>query len=489
MKSDLLQEAIGLVKDEYIEDAHGTQSVVNARKKTGRQQLMFWGRWAAVVCAALIVVVGVRKSGVIKDIPEYPFWQNGTESDSTEETSEETVEETQAPDETEEPTNETSGMTEEMPPETEDPINGESIIWAGELNDPRESGGSEAQGSLAREKGVKLSKKFEELLAEAKDTDRFAFVVSDMNEWSMWLNMGLRERLNAIGTEMFQVSQECSERLVEEYGISYTEARARMFSDPVFMETRSRLQSVLIQTYRFDIRARYLERGWMLDKLKEAGLTVLYTAENVTYQPYLFTYSGLAVMVGTKEQILSLLDLELSYLIKLHPAADDAADYSKKYPPSTLEYTGEEVFLAGDSKLTVELSEAYEQAAGAPLNVVIHVGFINVETKTWEKGNKDELDALIYKALGVTEKEYVALLYGPDSQYWMKRYAEERNRITNYGEYQDSVADKHLLEGELVEMVYYKREIRAVMTYERAMEISQHKEIGYIDREVNWANQ
>lgn len=471
MKSDLLQDAIGLVRDEYIEDAHCPQSDVKARKKTGRPQLLFWGRWVAGVCAALIVVVGVWKSGVIKDLHDDPFWQNGTESESTEES----AGETKVPDETEAPTNETLGMTEEMPPGTEAPIYGEDIIWLGKHTDVAENDleFSSPVGQIP-EKGVRLSMKFKTLLDQAEDTDRFAFVVSDMSYYDSAISEELKRELKEEKEKVSEVSNSCLERLMEEYGISRTEASARMFTDPIFVEARSRLQDILAQVYSIDILARYQSRHKMLDDLEALGLTVLYTAENETYRPYLGAFSGLGVMVGTKEEILALLDMKIPYYIKLYPAVEDA----EKYRPATLETTGEEILLAGEGKLTVELVEAYEQSAGTALNVVIHVGYIGDDDGVLIK---DELEAAAIKALGLTADAFWALVAGPDGSEWMDRLIAEKNRIVYNEDYQENVAESYLLEGELVDIVYHAWEIRAVMTYERAMKISKHKEIGYID--------
>jgi len=145
---------------------------------------------------------------------------------------------------------------------------------------------------------------------------------------------------------------------------------------------------------------------------------------------------------------------------------------------NALETTGEEILLAGEGKLTVELVEAYEQSAGTALNVVIHVGYIGDDDGVLIK---DELEAAAIKALGLTADAFWALVAGPDGSEWMDRLIAEKNRIVYNEDYQENVAESYLLEGELVDIVYHAWEIRAVMTYERAMEISKHKEIGYID--------
>lgn len=467
MKSDLLQDAIGLVKDEYIEDAHRPQSDVSVKKKTERQQLMFWGRWAAGLCAALLLVVCVWKSGVIKDLPIYQFWVYGAADESTEES----AGETEKPDETEGPAVETPGATEEVPPQTEDPIYDESINWGGALTDSAED--MNFQWGIAGEPGVTLSAKFTKLLEQAEDSDRFAFVVSDPRPYD-WVGIGVyTEEREAAQDELLSVSRARRDALMQEYEISSTEAGARLFSDPIFIEARSRLQDVYARIDSAAILARYKDRHKMLDDLADLGFTVLYTAEDEPYQPYLGAFSGLGVMVGTKEEILSLLDLDISYTLKLYPAAENAAEYR----PSTYPYTSEEILLAGDSKLTVELVEAFEQSVGVELNVIIHVGFINVA----DVPVKGELEAAAIAAMGLTPDEFWALVDGPDGMTWMNRLREEKNRIVYHMDYQDDVTARFLLEGELVEMVYYAGKIRAVLTYERAMEIQQYKEIGYIE--------
>ena len=173
-----------------------------------------------------------------------------------------------------------------------------------------------------------------------------------------------------------------------------------------------------------------------------------------------------------------MLDMKIPYYIKLYPAVEDAENYR----PATVETTGEEILLAGDSKLTVELVEAYEQSAGAALNVVIHVGYIGDDE---EVPVKDELEVAAIKALGLTADAFWALVEGPDGSEWMDRLIAEKNRIVYNKDYQENVAERYLLEGELVDITYYAWEIEAVMTYDRAMEISKHKEIGYIDLKGN----
>lgn len=467
MKSDLLQDAIGLVKDEYIEDAHCPQSDVRVEKKNGKQNLVLWGRWAAGLCAAMLLVVGVWKSGVIRDLPVYLFWGNGETSESTEES----AGETEKPEETEGPAIETPGMTEEVPTQTEDPIYDESIIWSGELTDSAED--MNFQWGVAVEPGVTLSEKFTKLLGQAEASDRFAFIVSDPMPYN-WVGIGaFTEERQLAEEELLRVSRACREELMEKYGISSAEAGARKFSDPRFIEARSRLQDVYAEIDSASILARYKERHKMFDALADLGFTVLYTAEDEIYQPYLGAFGGLGVMVGTKEEILSLLDLEISYVLKLYPAAEDAAEYR----PSTYEYTGKEISLAGDSKVTVELVEAYEKAAGAALNVVIHIGYIDVE----EVPIKAELEAAAIAAMGLTADEFWALVDGPDGSEWMNRLIEEKNRIVYHKDYNEGVAERFLLEGELKEILHYAAEIEAVLTYERAMEIQQYKEIGYIE--------
>lgn len=354
-------------------------------------------------------------------------------------------------------------------PEVSEDFCRDLVVWAGSLyNEETEDA---LVGTISDY--VRMSYKLYEELEKLGTGTKIAFVVT-VNDNTDYGKMfaELTEKCNAAKEEMNEAANRCIEKYMASGEMSYSEARARIYSDPEFVNARNEYLKLYGEKETAVLLERYERNKSAVEELKKYGFEVVYDARDEKYQPYLSAYNGLAVMTATKEQLLSLEDETLVYHYYLKPAAINAEDYEY-----TDFYSYGEVQLAENSKITNSLLQAYKEADGGKLRVFVFIGYFGKEYTV------EEIDAAALAATGMTEEEY---LYHADMEA-ADKYRETHNRLTYHIDYNEEVVERLLKDGELVELQNYNSAFIAGLTYERALELCENKEIAYIalEEEMN----
>lgn len=327
-----------------------------------------------------------------------------------------------------------------------------------------------------------------EVLEQADDDDLIAVVIGgfplpdggyfieyrDSEEYK-----ALSETLQQAQEELDDVANQIVEEMMETRGISREEARVRKYYNPDFVAAREVYHAARRDIEAFNV-SQYLERsGDILDKLAALGFTILYDGSNPDYQVYLgsFFRRAIGVAVGTKEQILALNGEDLFFELYLHLAMKDAANLKID------SYSESEIHLTGDNKLTDELLVAYQENGGAALPVKVKIGYFGRRYTTG-----DATRIALNKIGFATETDMH--VYGTEED--VQNFIRERTRILYHKDYNYDVITRFLQENELLQWNgsdnFHNCNFYAMLTYERAMEITQNKEIAYIELLTEYAD-
>lgn len=305
-------------------------------------------------------------------------------------------------------------------------------------------------------------------LENAEDDTVFAFTVGLLGGEAAEQFPELVAAYSQAQQALVQAAEECVAELMAERGISEEEARARKFTHPKFLAAREAYQKAVSEYAAAWVPAAYNQNKAAFDALSELGFSVLYTAEDEEYIPYLYRKSAIGVMTATKAQLLELKDREMEYIYYLTAAAEHAAEVG--YDDN---FTAEEISLADDSKLTDDLITAFEQANGGSVKVLCKIAYFG--KRYTDMGERQQA---VYAALGTTADQYWSS--GDDTGELWDRYHKANENILFHMDYNAEVVEKLLNDGELVEMQDRQSAFVAELTYERAMELCENKEIAYI---------
>ena len=288
--------------------------------------------------------------------------------------------------------------------------------------------------------GVQASLELVEVVDQAENDDLIAFVVCGYPRVEGWRTVFgeeydiLYEAAETARKHLIEVSDQIVTDLAETRGISREEAKVRKFAVPEFIEARSVYYKALRERNSCKLIWDLEQSNGVLEKLAVLGFTILYDGSNPDFQDYLikFRCHPVGVAVGTKEQILALDSEALGFdlILKLAMKDSDNIGINDSY--------SEKIRLTGDNKLTDELLAAYQENGGAALPVKVKIGYF---------GRRSHTD------------------YHKDYNY---------DVITRF------LRDEELLQWDEFEN-YYHCNFYANLTYERAMEITQNKEIAYIE--------
>lgn len=292
----------------------------------------------------------------------------------------------------------------------------------------------------------------------------FAVTVNDDTDYGKMF-AELIEKCNAAKEEMNEAADKCIEKYTASGEMSYNEARARIYSDPEFLNARSEYLKLYKEKETAILLERYERNKGAVEELKKYGFEVVYDARDEKYQPYLSACNALAVMTATKEQLLSLENETLEYNYNLKAAAVNGEDYEY-----TDIYSYGEVQLAENSKITDGLLQDYKEADGEKLKVYVSIGYFGKEYTA------EEINAAALAATGMTEEEY---MYHGDMEA-ANKYRETHNRLTYHIDYNEEVVERLLKDGELVELQNHSSAFIAELTYDRVLELCENKEIAYI---------
>lgn len=302
----------------------------------------------------------------------------------------------------------------------------------------------------------------------AEDDMVFAFTVQVFGVEEAKRFPELEEPVSQAQRDLLRVTEECVAELVTQQGISEEEARARKFTHPRFIAAREAYKNAVAEYAEVWVPTLYRQYKAAFDALRELGCTVLYTGEDVEYIPYLYERNAIGVMTATKAQLLEWKDKEMEYQYFLAAAAEDAAEQDY-----TDNFTWSELSLADGSKLTDDVIAAFEKADGGSIQVLCKIGYFG--KRYTDRGERQQA---IYAALGTTEEQYWSS-GDPIGELW-ERYHKANENILFHIDYNNEVAEKLLKDGELVEMQARSSAFIAELTYERALELVENREIAYI---------
>lgn len=305
-------------------------------------------------------------------------------------------------------------------------------------------------------------------LEVAEDDTVFAFTVQVFGVEEAKRLPELEGPMNQAQWDLQRVSEECVTELMTQRGISREEAQARKYTHPRFIAAREAYKSAVAEYAEVWVPTLYRQYKAAFDALRELGCTVLYTGEDVEYIPYLYERNAIGVMTATKAQLLEWQDKEMEHQYFLAVAAEDAAE--QDYTDS---FTGGEIALSDDSKLTDYATAAFKLADGGSVQVLCKIAYFG--KRYTDRGERQQA---IYAALGTTEEQYWSN-GDPTGELW-DRYHQVNENLIFHIDYNWEVAEKLLADGELVEMKERNSAFIAELTYERAMELAENKEIAYI---------
>lgn len=338
----------------------------------------------------------------------------------------------------------------------------DDIVWAGSLQNVE----AEEAFACSISKYIRTDSALYGELQKTEAGAKIAFAVSvyDETDYAKLFAEPIN-KCNAAKEKMKDAADKCIEKYTAPGEMSYNEARARIYSDPEFVNARNEYRRLYADKETAILLERYERSRGAIEELKKYGFEVVYDAKNEKYQPYLSACSAVAVMTATKEQLLSLENEKLGYNYKLKAAAINAEDYEY-----TDIYSYGEVGLAENSKITDALMKVYKEADGEKLRVYVSIGYLGREYTV------EEINAAALAATGMTEEEY---FYNGDREA-AEKYREAHNRLTYHIDYNEDVVERLLKDGELIELQNHSSAFIAQLTYDRALELCENKEIAYI---------
>lgn len=441
-------------KNDLFHSFNGIDNDIPQRSQRSRPP---WVKWVTPAACLAVVLLAILLSKPL-------FGTNGPEEPSTADTPViiESTGHTDSP--TPPPEETTSGVD----------VNDPAIIWGGsDAVDSADDLGM--MPTLPNQMAVTYALKA--ALDEAEDDDLFAIVVTKYrtirgeesdryNKETYGALLDAREQANEA---LAASAQKVTAELMDTFGISRREADARRYSVPEFMEARNAAKAAKSAVSSYLLEWNFDSSHYVLDQLVELGFTLVYDATDPAYQAYLsliYPYTPLGVVIGTKAQICALDAEELGYYCCFHMAAKNAADYEV-----TDNYSHSEVHLTGDSKLTDELIAAYTENGGAALRVEVAIGYFGKEY------TPEEMEQAALASTGLTWEEFQ---YCNDIEI-VQRYIETKNRLMYHKDHNEELAVQLFAEHEFIEIRHSAEKFIAELTYQRALELVQNKEVAYIE--------
>ena len=314
-------------------------------------------------------------------------------------------------------------------------------------------------------------------LEEAEDGDRFAVIVSrgegDVLPQDETHSMHENNICKITETDYKQTMKDLQTRLDiiarirRERDVSREEAEVRLLTDPEYLELWERQHGETLEKnkqvgeYVLDVNRDAYD---YLCSHCDAVICTVADADEGSYR-YLHREEGYCIAVMTKAQIRELDSGEYEYSLK---GAQEG--YKEFFGYNMME--DDDAILSDDSCLTPYLAQAYEEAGGEPIKVEVRIALPDLEP-----GNVDELydypsDMFLQRAAehyGLTLDDYYHLT-DEDLRREISDYAAKES-IEAY----DAVKASLFREGELIGG--WKSVATAMLTYDRAMELSAKKEV------------
>ncbi len=449
-RSEELYDQIGQINEKYVEEAYFGDDAANAPKRgiVLRRTLIAAAVAAVVGAVALAAAMGMQKprgsaavDAAVKDEKEAG-----------------------------------NGQTTE--------IDLSDVIWFGSAGENSVSGYPE--GMDLSPKALENGKVFFPhgggwrlyyALEKADDSDRFAVIVSrgeggvlpedethSMHETNICkiTETDYKQTMKDIQTRLDIIA-----RIRRERDVSREEAEMRLLTDPEYLELWERQHGEALEKnrqvgeYVLDVNRDAYD---FLCRHCDAVICTVADADEGSYR-YLHREGGYCIAVMTKAQIRELDSGEYEYSLK---GAQEG--YKEFFGYNMME--DDDAILSDDSCLTPYLVRAYEEAGGEPIKVEVRIALPDLEPENVDEMYDYPSDMFLQRAAehyGLTLDDYYHLT-DEDLRREISDYAAKES-IETY----DAVRESLFEDGELIGG--WKEHAGAMLTYERAMELSAKKEV------------
>ena len=301
---------------------------------------------------------------------------------------------------------------------------------------------------------------------------------AEMLEFVAWRDSKYSKTVEYENEELECAARRVVERLVNERGISRAEAEARKFTDPEFVEARALFKKRKADIIREILKRKAKDNCALFETLKTCSEIVCSADEDLgdNTAAYLYDTDSVAVAIMKKEDIVSLTEDGVMFEL----ACVNYGDYT------ILDwYSYSEVHLSGESKLTDTLCDIYENGGSDSCYVYVHLTLPEREPDEFDAAFPDDPRgaawARVLAKFGMTEEEFNSCNDADLVQRIIDAKHADQRREEEYGALREKVFE----EGEEVEWFGgYIGKSEAVLTYERALELSRLPEVAYIESEL-----
>ncbi len=424
-KSEILTEALGNIKDEYIEEALADKP----KNKTLRFKRVY-GFASAAAVFAIIIAAAVYAVG--RTNPVYP------ETDGPEQTA-------------------TAVSTDRVDNTDKTPI-----IWGSSIHDSavvEYVKPSRIERAFAEYPGCNYAVLIKR--ADILNTTEFDDRITGM--------------LAGYEKAETDAAAKVVERLMSERGVGSREANALKFSDDEFIEAREEYFSKKTDIYREILKGRATRNSALIDKLKSDNLSQIVVC--ITDK---LSCSAAEYFVNTDAVAIAIMDEDRikAYMAENYEIDLAIQDY-EEFEMSDF-YTGSEIYLSGVGKLTETLYKMYESGDSKKIHVKVFLQLPPPEPDEFDiLYPGDVRGAMWARALsryGMTMEDFNNLRDGELIQEIIETKHSIQRRDDEYAALRAMI----FRDGEEEEWNSYNAESHALVTYERAMELSTLPEVSYI---------
>ena len=268
------------------------------------------------------------------------------------------------------------------------------------------------------------------------------------------------QKYTAAEDVMLETYSRLTQKIMQEQGVTEMEASVRAENMPQYIAARKDCMKARQEYSKAASQLDFEERENVVDLLKAKGFTILSTCWDDDFCDYLVG-ECIAVCAGTRELINNLADESFGDgILNVWLSATRRIDDSFYEPPAGKR-------LRDGSKLTEGLEAKYAENGGAPVRVVVHLGWV---------GEEVDPRVLAVQSIGLSWEEWETTKDLSDDL--VEKYLEALRYYTYW--VRPDVVEPMLKEGELVEIQSSKWAFIAYLSYDRALELCEDKMVAYI---------
>lgn len=319
-----------------------------------------------------------------------------------------------------------------------------------------------------------ISKDLKDAMDKAAPDDMPAFTISLTADLSSTAP-DVREQMNrerekalspwmqsysAAEDEMLQTCRSLTQKIMQEQDVTEVEAGVRAENMPEYISARKAWADARQKYSKAASQLAYEERKNVVDLLNEKGFAVLSTCWDDSFCGYLVG-ECIAVCAGTRDMINGLAAENFGEgILSVRLSATRQIDDSFYEPPAGKK-------LRDGSKLTEGLEAKYAENGGAPVRVVVHLGWV---------GEEVDPRVLAVQSIGLSWEEWETTKDLSDDL--VEKYLEALRYYTYW--VRPDVVEPMLKDGELVEIQSWKWVFIADLSHDRALELCADKMVAYI---------